>query len=83
MQGEGTRSRCTSSRPMLVHQSTLQPIKFLESTSVRVNASFGAMRPDEVTSCDLHNLKQKQGNLTLQEYLERIIKLRAWTPEVA
>ena len=81
MQGEGTCSRCTSSRPTLVHQSTLQPIKFLESTSVRVNASFGAMRPDEVTSCDLHNLKQ--GNSTLQEYLERIIKLRAWTPEVA
>ena len=33
------------------------------------------MRPDEVTSCDFHNLKQRSS--TLQEYLECIIKLRA------
>ena len=33
------------------------------------------MRPDEVTSCDFHNLKQRSS--TLQEYLECIIKLHA------
>ena len=30
-------------------------------------ASFRAMRPDEVTSCDFHDLRQ--GSMTLQEYL--------------
>ena len=46
-----------------------------------LNASFRAVRPDEVTSCNFHNLKQ--GSLTLQEYLECIIKLRTRGPDVA
>ena len=37
--------------------------------------------PDEVTSCDFHNLKQ--GSMTLQEYLQSIMKLRARGPNVA
>jgi hypothetical protein len=43
-------------------------------------ASFRAVRPDEVMSCDFHNLKQE--SMTLQQYLECIIKLRARGPEV-
>ena len=46
-----------------------------------LRASFRAVRPDEVTSCDFHSLKQ--GSMTLQEYLQRIMKLRAREPNVA
>jgi len=44
-------------------------------------ASFRAVRPDEVTSCDFHDLRQ--GSMTLQEYLQSIMKLRARAPNVA
>ena len=46
-----------------------------------LRASFRAVMPDEVTSCDFHNLKQ--GSMTLQEYLQSIMKLRARGPNVA
>jgi hypothetical protein len=36
--------------------------------------------PKEVTSCDFHNLKQ--GSMTLQEYLQSLIKLHARGPDV-
>ena len=39
------------------------------------------MRPDEVTSCDFHDLRQ--GSMTLQEYLQSVMKLRARVPNVA
>jgi len=46
----------------------------------QLRSSFRAVRPDEVTSCDFHNLKQ--GSMTLQEYLQSLIKLRARGPDV-
>ena len=39
------------------------------------------MKPDEVTSCDFHDLRQ--GSMTLQEYLQSVMKLRARAPNVA
>ena len=41
----------------------------------QLHSRFRAIRPDEVTSCDFHNLKQ--GSMTLQEYLQSLIKLCA------
>ena len=38
-------------------------------------------KPDEINSCDFHNLKQ--GGSTLQEYLHHLVKLRARAPDVA
>ena len=46
-----------------------------------LRASFRAVRPNEVTSCNFHNLKQ--GSMTLQEYLQSIMKLRVRGPDVA
>ena len=46
----------------------------------QLRSSFRAVKPDEVTSCDFHNLKQ--GSMTLQEYLQSLIKLRARGPDV-
>ena len=44
-------------------------------------ASCRAVRPDEVTSCDFHDLRQ--GSMTLQEYLQSVMKLRTRAPNVA
>ena len=46
-----------------------------------LSTCFRAVRPDEVTSCDFHDIKQ--GSLSLQEYLQRIVNLRARALEVA
>ena len=45
-----------------------------------LSAEFWAVKLDEVTSCDFHNLKQ--GSSSQQEYLHRLIRLRARAPEV-
>ena len=44
-------------------------------------ASFRAVRPDEVTSCDFHDLRQR--SMTLQEYLQSVMKLHSRAPNVA
>ena len=45
-----------------------------------MTAAFRAPKPDEINSCDFHNLKQ--GGSTLQEYLRRLVWLRARAPDV-
>jgi hypothetical protein len=44
--------------------------------------SFRQLKMEELTSCDFDNYKQGEKE-TLQEYMERIIKLRAKAPNVA
>ncbi|RLM98087.1 polyprotein [Panicum miliaceum] len=44
--------------------------------------SFRGLRPEEPSSCDFHSCKQGDKE-TLQDYLQRIVKLRAWAPRVA
>ena len=46
-----------------------------------LTAAFRASKPDEINSFDFHNLKQ--GGSTLQEYLHRLVRLRARAPDVA
>ena len=81
MQGQGAHPRTTGTGPAVVHKLTIWERPVMESTSERTSSSFRAVMTDEVTSCDFHNLKQ--GSLTLQQYFECIIKLRARGPEVA
>ncbi|RLM65332.1 polyprotein [Panicum miliaceum] len=44
--------------------------------------SFGGLKTEELTSCDFHNCKQGKKE-TLQEYMQRIIKMRSRAPNVA
>ena len=46
-----------------------------------LSTSFRSIKPDELTSCDFHDIKQGDKE-TLQEYLQRVVKLRAKAPEV-
>ena len=46
-----------------------------------LTAAFRALKPEEVNSCDFHNLKQEGS--TMQEYLHRLVRLRARAPDVA
>lgn len=44
--------------------------------------SFQGLRLEEPTSCDFHSCKQGDKE-TLHDYLQRIVKMRAWAPRVA
>ena len=44
-------------------------------------AAFREVKLNEVTLCDFRNMKQ--GSSSLQEYLHRLVRLRARAPEVA
>ena len=46
-----------------------------------LTTAFRAPKSEEVNSCDFHNLKQEGS--TLQEYLHRLVRLRARAPDVA
>jgi len=84
VQGKGTHPPIVRPGPVLVckHANILSESIFSwNQLRSELRASFRVVRSDEVTSCDFYNLKQ--GSMTLQEYLERIMKLCARGPDVA
>ena len=80
MQGEGTRPRIKRLGTAMVCKHTTRNHFVVEAASLRVVCKFQAVRPDEVTSCDFHDLRK--GSMTLQEYLQSVMKLRARAPNV-
>ena len=84
MQGKGTHPPIVRPGPVLVckHANILSESIFSwNQLRSELRASFRVVRSDEVTSCDFYNLKQ--GSMTLQEYLQSIMKLRIRGPDVA
>ena len=56
-------------------------IRAWDQLRVELAAAFREVKLNEVISCDFRNMKQ--GSSSLQEYLHRLVRLRARAPEVA